>query len=54
MEFEENFISGSFVTHIALHWNIVMRDAGWRVKSAHGRRLINTKMKRISIERVHK
>ena len=23
--------------------NIVMRDAGWRAKSAHGRRLIKTK-----------
>ena len=24
-------------------WNIVMRDAGWRVKRAHGMRLIKTK-----------
>ena len=27
-------------------WNIVLRDAGWRVKSVHGVRLIKTKMKK--------
>ena len=25
-------------------WNIVIRDAGWRVKSAHGMTLIKTKI----------
>ena len=24
-------------------WDVVMRNAGWRVKSAHGMRLIKTK-----------